>query len=376
MTLSQKISSLRQLGLVTATLLLAAFVLIRVHRLLAQRRLARQKGCRPISGSVGGSYFFGLDVICSQIHAAREHKLLQESAERFLVLGNTFESKVLLRHSITTIEPENIKTILSLNFEDYGVSHRQPLFKPLLGTGIINTDGKDWAVSRSLIKPSFSRDQVADLTVFESLMPDLFALIPGDGSTTVDLQDLFFCYTIDSATDLLFGESAGSLKQVLQQGTTFAEAFNYAQEAIRMRSVLGPLNWVYRDLKARQCNEICRDFVVQFVNKAILITQSQDVEIADGKRQKYVLSNELARRTSDKLRILDELMNVLIAGRDTTASLLSNMFFMLAKNPAIWAKLRAEVANLNNQLPTYEALRKLRYLRCCINECKLKSTTS
>jgi len=52
-------------------------------------------------------------------------------------------------------------------------------------------------------------------------------------------------------------------------------------------------------------------------------------------QKKHIFSQELASRTSDKIRVLDELMNVLLAGRDTTASLLSNLFFSLAKNPAI-----------------------------------------
>lgn len=62
-------------------------------------------------------------------------------------------------------------------------------------------------------------------------------------------------------------------------------------------------------------------------------------------------------------------MNVLLAGRDTTASLLSNLFFTLAKNPTIWDKIRREVAILDGRAPTYEELRSLKYVQCCINEC-------
>ncbi|GIK06294.1 hypothetical protein Aspvir_001941 [Aspergillus viridinutans] len=61
-------------------------------------------------------------------------------------------------------------------------------------------------------------------------------------------------------------------------------------------------------------------------------------------------------------------MNVLLAGRDTTASLLGNLFFMLAKKPEIWNRLRAEIASLEGRAPTYEELRGLRYVQCCINE--------
>jgi cytochrome P450 len=233
-------------------------------------------------------------------------------------------------------------------------------------------------MSRSLIRPNFTRDQVADLAAFEKLIPDLFALIPRDGETVVDLQDLFFRYTIDSATEFLFGQSVGSLKATAQSELDFAPAFNYAQDAIRMRGMLGPLYKLYSDPKADRCNAICREFAQRFVEDAVRTVEAEGEAAEKGdstndigtKGQKYVFSHELARRTSDKRRILDELMNVLLAGRDTTASLLSNMFFMLAKHPAMWDKLRNEVATLEGRLPTYEQLRNLKYLKCCMNECK------
>jgi cytochrome P450 len=41
-------------------------------------------------------------------------------------------------------------------------------------------------------------------------------------------------------------------------------------------------------------------------------------------------------------------MNMLVDGRNATGSLLCNLFFMLATNPAIWAKLRREVSGLKD----------------------------
>ncbi|KAJ2969499.1 hypothetical protein NQ176_g8631 [Zarea fungicola] len=67
-------------------------------------------------------------------------------------------------------------------------------------------------------------------------------------------------------------------------------------------------------------------------------------------------------------RVLDELMNILLAGRDTTASLLSNLFFMLAKHPPIWERLRQEVSGLDGRAPSYEELRGLEYVQCCLSE--------
>jgi len=81
-----------------------------------------------------------------------------------------------------------------------------------------------------------------------------------------------------------------------------------------------------------------------------------------------VLLYDLISQTSDKTVIRSELTNILFAGRDTTASFLSNLWFDLARRPDIWAKLQREVDTLEGQLPTYEELKNMKYLRALLNE--------
>lgn len=359
-----------QVAILVLALVAVTFIFTRIRSFIIRYQFARSHGCQPVTRSSNKDPFLGLDDIRTNLRAAQEHRDLENSCEAYSLRKNTFTSRVLLRRAIFTIEPENIKTILSTNFKDFGIGYRLPLFEPLLGKGIFDTDGDHWAASRALIRPNFTRDQVADLSSFENLIPDLFALIPFNGET-VDLQGLFFRYTINSATEFLFGQSVSSLR-MNQSELGFAHAFNYAQEAITTRGLLGPFRAFYRDKKADECNHFCREFAKQFVEGAVDAVQSgeKDAGNMEAKRRKYIFSHELAARTSDKRRILDELMNVLLAGRDTTASLLSNMFFMLAKHPDIWAKLRREVASLDGRVPTYEELRNLKYVRCCMNECE------
>lgn len=360
---------LKIMCVMAAALVTIALVIIR--RFFIRRQFSRRYGCQPVARSFNKDPFLGLDTIPATIRVLRQHKVLEASCERFRIYGNTFAVKELLHHLILTVEPQNIKAVLSTNFKDYSIGHRLQAFSPLLGTGIFDTDGDHWASSRALMRPNFTRDQLADLTSFENLVQDLFSLLPRDGSTVVDLQDLFFRYTIDSATEFLFGQSVGSLKKT-QSELCFAQAFNYAQDAIIIRATLGPLNIFYRDRKADKCNRICREFTQQFVEEALYAVESgkEAKGQPETKRQKYIFSHELAWRISDKNRILDELMNILLAGRDTTASLFSNLFFMLAKHPIIWDKLRREVAILQGKVPTYEELRSLKYVQCCINECE------
>ena len=110
-----------------------------------------------------------------------------------------------------TIEPENVKTILSTKFNDFSLgSRRADIFIPVLGHGIFDTDGAAWERSRALVRPNFTRHQVADLDALEKHVKHLIDRVPHDGST-IDLQELFFSLTMDSATDFLFGKSTNIL---------------------------------------------------------------------------------------------------------------------------------------------------------------------
>ncbi|KAL4931057.1 cytochrome P450 [Aspergillus undulatus] len=127
----------------------------------------------------------------------------------------------------------------------------------------------------------------------------------------------------------------------------------------------------YRDRKADECNHICQDFVQQFVDSALHAAEVKkecNEQQAETKRHKRIFSRGLAWRTADRRRVQDELMNILVAGRDTTASLLGKLFFMLARDPTIWNKLCDEVSNLEDRAPTYEELRSLEYVQCCLND--------
>ena len=245
-----------------------------------------------------------------------------------------------------------------------------------------------------MLRPSFAREQIADLATFERHIEQLYQLIPEDGST-VDLQDLFFRFTMDSATEFLFGQSVGSLKSRLagrpgsdsndndddddeatkvkeNPGDKFAAAMNIAQEAGMTRVRMLSLARFYYSKKEDEAVRTVHEFVDQFVEDAVRYRQTADLEKTPVGKEKgqYLFLHELARATDDKLRLRSELLSVLLAGRDTTASLLSNMFFQIAKDPRIWEKLQSEVAHLNGVPPTYQQLRDLKYVKYCMNECE------
>ena len=85
---------------------------------------------------------------------------------------------------------------------------------------------------------------------------------------------------------------------------------------------------------------------------------------------RYVFLHELVSQTSNKIKIRSELLNILLAGRDTTASLLTSVWFMLANRPDVWRQLQREIDESLDvgERPTFEKLKDMKYLRAVLNE--------
>lgn len=116
-----------------------------------------------------------------------------------------------------------------------------------------------------------------------------------------------------------------------------------------------------------------RAYVDRFVQKAIDYRIAFDSGNGGSQKpqeldQQYVFLYELSKRTLNKTELTDQLLNILLAGRDTTASLLSITFFVMTRRPDIWKKLRQEVLKLDGRKPSFQDLKSISYLTWVMNE--------
>ncbi|KAL3419543.1 n-alkane-inducible cytochrome p450 [Phlyctema vagabunda] len=340
----------------------------------------RKHDCYPASPMPQRERIIGWDLLQENRTNERNRTLLANGQRRFQKYGNTISNVLGTVPIFSTIEPENIKTIMATKFADFDIgAMRTRAFGPLLGNGIFTNDGQLWQHSRSLIRPSFSKDQIADLECLDQHVNAMLALIPKDGTTTIDLQDLFFRLSLDMATDTLFGSSIGSLdpgsigNQKFQQ---FFDAFTYSQVCLMRRAQLGGLVALFRDSKFDESNKICREVVDSFVRQAIEYNTSiENPSSKEGERlvdvnreEKYVFLRELAKHTTNPQRLRDEGMCMLLAGRDTTSSLLANLWHVLARRPDVFQELQEEVKQLHGERPTITSMKGMKYLGFCLKE--------
>lgn len=80
--------------------------------------------------------------------------------------------------------------------------------------------------------------------------------------------------------------------------------------------------------------------------------------------------HQIARYSRNRKVLRDQIMAILLAGRDTTAATLSWCIYELARYPATYAKLRSEVLSTvgESRAPTYEDLKKMTYMTHTLNE--------
>ncbi|KAK5107247.1 hypothetical protein LTR62_001601 [Meristemomyces frigidus] len=335
-----------------------------------RRALQHEKGTLPVPWlSTIKDRYMGIDIFMENMKALKERRSLELVAKRFDNEGRrTFHSIMLGKQNFVTIEPENLKVIQAVEFKKWGLGSRRKIaFRPLLGVGIFTSDGHDWQHSREMLRPNFARSQVADLDTFERHISHLISAVPKDG-TTVDLSELFFRLTLDSATEFLFGESTESLTKGSGEG--FGTAFNRGQEYIANSSRWGVWAKLFPANKEWDHDrKFVHEFADHYVRKGMakrsqLLQEKGSVE----KPGRYLFIDELVRQTTDPVRIRSELLNILLAGRDTTASLLTNVWHILSRRPDIWARLQAEVAKLDGAAPTFETLKDMKYLKALLNE--------
>jgi cytochrome P450 len=173
-------------------------------------------------------------------------------------------------------------------------------------------------------------------------------------------QDLIGRFTLDSASEFLFGSclntlaaglpyppvvaldvqfspitsTSSSLLSPIKPATTIAQkftnAFLGAQEAISNRerfSLIWPLLEIRED-KTEEPMKVINAFIQPIVNEAIA-KMNDEKELrkekanAEELEEEETLLDHLVKQTDDPVVIKDATLNIMIAGRDTTASTLT-----------------------------------------------------
>ncbi|KAG0698023.1 cytochrome P450 monooxygenase pc-3 [Suillus ampliporus] len=363
----------------------------------SNQRQAKIRGA-VLAPRVQNSWPAGIDILLKLLDDLKRGYMGEPYVKMSQEYGHTFRLRMLFEDKIVTAEPEHIKSILSTQFNSFGkgsVSWDQ--FQSLLGTGVFNSDGDVWKFHRSMTRPFFSKDRVSDFDTFEKHADDAIGRIKirlREGYP-VDFQDMASRFTMDSATEFLLGKDVCSLSAGLiyppssplskdptvlhHPANQFAHAFHEAQACTIPRGYIGAL-WRMAEPwedKVKKHMKVCYRFIDPILTEALrkkkatgitgsLASSSQDKGVQEGN----TLLDHLVNYSEDHVLIRDETINILLAGRDTTATTLTFLIYMLSQHPQVMHRLREEVLSKigPSRRPTHEDMREMRYMRAVINE--------
>jgi len=356
-------------------------VLLALYRRRAKRRareaehwrqLVKRNGCDPIP-SLPKKGFLGFGWLIDNMKANKMERgpmHLVESLDK--EMGKSIHTCIVPigdYQLIVTRDPENVQAILASNSADWDVGeHRTASWSPLVGHGVFTTRGEEWKVSRLLVRPQFSKDAINDLDLVERHVQELFEAIDEymDGRPAVeagwtnkfDLQPLFYNMTLDITTELIYGYSVHSqnpkarVKLPDLPGYPAPDRMNISSHMdagkawIETRGALWKYRWLLPSGEFKKHCEAVHRFADWFVQLRLMRGDAYLDGLADTgapRKDRYVLLHELAKETQDPDELRGQTLNILLAGRDTTAALLGWIFYFLARHPRVFKKLREEI---------------------------------
>ncbi|KLO12036.1 cytochrome P450 [Schizopora paradoxa] len=314
--------------------------------------------------------------------------------------GYVFNLKPLGLDQIYTLEPEHLKRVLAADFNGFekGKVVDQAL-RSILGSGVFNSDGELWRFHRTMTRPFFSRERIFYFQIFENHASHAIRLVKHRLSEgyAVDLHDVSCRFTLDCASQILLGSCVCSLGSGLpyphnalpelhaqraeklgsDDAAAFAEAFNRAQASAARRPRLGflwPLWEILKD-KTKEDMSIVDAYLGPILSGAYERKRQAAVHTCDKGIDEDINDDEtllqyLLKCTDDMKLIKEEILNILIAGRDTSSSTIGFAIYCLSRNPEYLYRLRAEIDEFvgNTRLPSYEEIKNMKFLRAVINE--------
>lgn len=262
--------------------------------------------------------------------------------------------------------PEYAKHVLADNAANYHKGIGLVQAKRAIGDGLLTSDGPLWRKQRRMIQPVFQAKRIAQQAgVIAAEAEQLVRRLQRhQGGGPIDITQEMTGLTLGVLGQSLLDADLSAYAGVGHSFEAVQDQAMFEMVSLGMVPMWVPLPKQLRFRKARQNLEQVVDGLV-----ADRLARSGE---GDGDDVMSRLIDSTQREPDPvvgKQRMRDELVTLLLAGHETTASTLSWTFFLLDKHPAVWQRLHDEAVEvLGNRPPTYEDLHRLTYTSMVIEE--------
>jgi cytochrome P450 len=258
--------------------------------------------------------------------------------------------------------PETAKHVLADNAANYHKGIGLVQAKRALGDGLLTSEGALWRKQRKVIQPAFQHKRIAaqaDVVAAEAaaLVDRLRARAGGE---PVDVTQEMTGLTLGVLGRTLLDADLGAFDSIGHSFEAVQDQAMFEMVTLSKVPTWVPLPKQLRFRKARAQLERVVDTLVaghgetggEDVLSRLLVSTREEADPAVGRR-----------------RLRDELVTLLLAGHETTASTLSWTLHLLGRHPEIADRVRAEATEvLGDRLPGHADLRGLGYTAMVVQE--------
>ncbi|HEV3180339.1 MAG TPA: cytochrome P450 [Steroidobacteraceae bacterium] len=278
---------------------------------------------------------------------------LERMIELFARHGDTYRVFVPARRSYTYVihHPDDVKRVLVSNHKNYTKGVGLDRVRILLGKGIMTSEGELWKRQRYMMQPLFHRRVISAFANVIAQENDRFIsrweLLAGRGEL-VSLTDEMSELTLAIVLRSIFGRDLDRLRQQLG-GNPFEVVTREQSRDLQFAFKFRSLTKLVAQLLARRRAEPEEHF-----DYVAMLMEARDKESGEpmGERE-----------------LIDEVMTLIVAGHETTASGLNWTWYLLSQHPQSEARLHAEI-DAAPQLPApgLAQMEALPYTQQVINE--------
>lgn len=266
--------------------------------------------------------------------------------------------------------PEHYKHILQDNNRNYTKMPHPSLsmLRPVVGNGLLTSDGDFWRRQRRLAAPAFHRKRIADfantMTAAADTMLESWHPLAKDGRP-LDMNEAMMHLTLEIVGKTLFSID------LTREADTVGDSFSAVNEEIaRLTSI--PFADIGLKIpflpSSRRVNKHTA-VLTEVVQTIIQQRRASGLESEDLLGMLMAARDEETGEGMSDKQLHDEVMTIMLAGHETTAVSLAWTFYLLSEHPAILSELEAEVDKvLNGRLPTIEDVPNLSYTTMVIEE--------
>jgi cytochrome P450 len=263
--------------------------------------------------------------------------------------------------------PDGLKHVLQDHVKNYTKDHfSYALFRRVVGDGLLTSQGETWLKQRRLAQPAFHRARISamaeQMVRATAELAEHWAESARSGAPRHVVRDMM-ALTLRIVGEALFGTDVRAEVQAV------SEAFNVLSEQTveRFRSLrlLPPVLPTAYDRAFRQANRALREVVARVIAERRKRPEDQ----GDLLSMFMLARDEETGEQMDDAHLQSEVMTMMLAGHETTATALSWAWVLLEQNPGPEQKLHEELASvLGGRLPTADDLPRLVYTRRVLDE--------